>query len=167
MLFTSNLPDMSKKISNFYELQSIEVFNRELNNYLKQYPLITYEESLLKNFSSSNLSDLYKLFLDLEDSKIDKELFYKLKEIISTYFSIDINDIFGVDNKLRSPFEFSKKYTYQLASIIKDKFLSLYNNNSKNFDEKELYKMSVIVNKVFPEVFLQFIKQKYGNAEEK
>ncbi len=159
MLFTSNLPDMSKKISNFYELQSIEVFNRELNNYLKQYPLITYEESLLKNFSSSNLSDLYKLFLDLEDSKIDKELFYKLKEIISTYFSIDINDIFGVDNKLRSPFEFSKKYTYQLASIIKDKFLSLYNNNSKNFDEKELYKMSVIVNKVFPEVFLQFIKQ--------
>ena len=78
-----------------YLLKTPYDFKKDLDNYLIAKPLdSSYEKTLLDNFSSNNLSDLYKLFLDLKDSKLNKKLYNELKNILSNNFSINPNQIF-------------------------------------------------------------------------
>ena len=73
-------------------------FIQYIDNYQKKYPLnLSPEEIMINNFSSSNLSDLYKLFLDIEDSKLNEESFNKLYNKINTNFSFEASSIFDIN----------------------------------------------------------------------
>ena len=76
-----------------YTLKTQEQFNKELSDYIQKKPLLVYEDKLLDNFSSQNLSDLYKLIKDLDKSNLDKPTYNKLINILKT-FSIDEKEIF-------------------------------------------------------------------------
>lgn len=153
-----------------YTIKNPQDFTEYLNNYLEKHPLdldykekhsleLTHAENIINNFSSSNLSDLYKLFLDLKDEEINNNSYCKLKEIISNNFSINSSDIFELSDENSFPFIFSKNHIHKLENIIKDRYLAyVSSNNFENIDKEELYNLSVIVNKIFPEIFLDLIK---------
>ena len=66
-----------------YLLKNPTEFKKDLNTYLNDYPLkSSFEEEIINNFSSNNLSDLYQLFLNLKGSTLNKELYNSLKNIL-------------------------------------------------------------------------------------
>lgn len=152
-----------------YLLMTPYNFKKDLDNYLIEKPLdLSYEKTLLDNFSSNNLSDLYKLFLDLKDSKLNKKLYNELKNILSNTFSINPNQIFTLDDDENDIVCISKDiHIPLLLEIIKNKYLD-YIKTSSTIDSEELFKLSLIVNKNFPELFLQLIEspnQDIGQAQ--
>lgn len=152
-----------------YLLKTPYDFKKDLDNYLVAKPLdSSYEKTLLDNFSSNNLSDLYKLFLDLKDSKLNKKLYNELKNILSNNFSINPNQIFTLVDDENDIVCISKDiHIPLLLEIIKNKYLD-YIKTSSTIDSEELFKLSLIVNKNFPELFLQLIEspnQDIGQAQ--
>lgn len=152
-----------------YLLKTPYDFKKDLDNYLVAKPLdSSYEKTLLDNFSSNNLSVLYKLFLDLKDSKLNKKLYNELKAILSNTFSINPNQIFTLDDDGNDIVCISKDiHIPLLLEIIKNKYLD-YIKTSSTIDSEELFKLSLIVNKNFPELFLQLIEspnQDIGQAQ--
>lgn len=146
-----------------YCLANSETFKKRLNSYLDEHPIVTYEENLINNFSSNNLSDLYRLFLDLEGSTLDINLYYKLIDILKKTFSIEkVLDTTDTDSCY---VYFSNEYTTELTNIIKDFYVQNISNPSCTIDEKELYQLSVIVNKNFPSFFSKLIKNNTSNIE--
>ena len=148
-----------------YSIQKPEHFLKKIDIYLSEHPLNpSYEENLINNFSSNNLSDLYKLFLDLSKSTLTSDLYNKLYETVSANFSSDIaNSILtSIDENLLT-FSISKSDINSLEEIIKDTFLS---NKMLDLNSDETYKLSLIVNKVFPEVFLGFIDKPNNEIKE-
>ena len=151
-----------------YKILSSQDFQKKLDNYLKKYPLpLSVEENLINNFSSSNLSDLYKLFLDLEGLELNANLFNQLKDFITQNFDMDIGSIFSTIVINGSSYCISEGNIHSLENIIKNKFLSCISNpeSKKNIDEKELYNLTVIVNKIFPTEFLTLIKTPNSNID--
>ena len=139
-----------------YSIKATKDFQKYLNNYLQKHPLeLSYEESIINNFSSHNLSDLYLLFLNLKDICLSSELYNKLKTIIKLNFDID----FDFDEKTDSSRCISKSDINLLENIIKNKYIGYISNDDNNISDEELYNLSLIVNKIFPEVFLEFIKK--------
>lgn len=152
-----------------YLLKTPYNFKKDLDNYLVAKPLdSSYEKTLLDNFSSNNLSDLYKLFLDLKGSKLNKKLYNELKNILSNNFSINPNQIFTLDDDTNDIVCISKDiHISLLLEIIKNRYLDCIKNSS-TIDNEELFKLSLIVNKNFPELFLQLIEspiQDIGQAQ--
>lgn len=146
-----------------YSLGTPVDFMKHLGDYLNDNSLYSnYEESLLDNFSSNNLSDLYELFLNLKDSNLNKNLYNKLKDILDSNFSINPNQIFTLEDDENTVVHISKDiHLPLLLEVIKNKYLEYITNHSKqnlNIGEDELYRLSLIVNKHFPDVFLKLIK---------
>ena len=147
-----------------YQKKKSKTFIKDLENYLIQNPILNYEENLINNFSSSNLSDLYKLFLDLKGLTLDYKLYNKLKNILNKNFSIKLCNIFGSVSK-NSSVSISSEHIHSLELIIKEKYLNYISDSSISIDKNELYKLSVIVNKIFPDVFLNLIKTPNANIK--
>ena len=146
-----------------YKLKNANEFRKDLDNYLIENPLhLNYEEALLSNFNSHNLSDLYKLFLDLKGSNLSKQSYVKLKSILKNNFSIDSNQIFTLEDEENDSIHISKDiHISRLLEILKDKYISYVKEDSikpQSIDKEELYKLSLIINKKFPKVFLELIK---------
>lgn len=144
-----------------YIPKTTEVFQKDLIEYLKENPIESSpEKTLIENFSTSNLSDLYRLFLNLENIKLNEELIEKLSNKLKENFEINPNEIFN-DNETAIT-ETSIKI---LENIIKNKYLENISTQTE-FDDTELYNLSVIVNKVFPEVFQNLIKHPVTDIKE-
>ena len=135
-----------------YKPKEAELFQEDLNKYLEEHPIeINPEKLLIDNFSTSNLSDLYKLFLKLENVKLNKESTTKLSNILKENFGINSTELF---NDTEPPI--TKTSIHTLETIIKEKFLE-YSTDQTNIDDDEFYKLTVIVNKVFPKILLDLI----------
>lgn len=146
-----------------YLLKAPNEFKEDVDNYLKDYPIgPSFEEKSINTFSSNKLSDLYQLFLDLKGSTLNKEVYDNLKSILSTNFSIDSNSIFTVEDDEKDFVIFSEDiYVPRLLEIIKDRFVYFISEPDgvhSSVDEDELYKLSLIINKHFPEEFLKLVK---------
>ena len=146
-----------------YKLKNANEFKKDLDNYLIENPLhLNYEEALLSNFNSHNLSDLYELFLDLKGSNLSKQSYVKLKNILKNNFSIDSNQIFTLEDEENDTIHISKNiHISRLLEILKDKYISYVKESStkaQHINEEELYKLSLIINKKYPKVFLELIK---------
>ena len=144
-----------------YIIKKEEEFRNEIDKYLEKYPMNeSKEEKSIKAFNSTELSDLYKLFVKLNKISINKELFIILKEKIKANFSFDINEIFDKDDEGISP-----KNMEALENIIKTEFIKTLNGEKKDISQEEFYKLTVIVNKVYPSYFLALIKEPQNNIE--
>lgn len=138
-----------------YTIKEKTELEKEIKQYLEKYPIEeSYEKSLIENFDSRNLSDLYKLFLNLKDKKLDADLLEKLKNKINEDYSIDVNLIFPNEEITNI---ISNKNIDVITNIIKDKFLEVMKKNKDDISEDELYKLAMIVNKIYPEAFLELI----------
>ena len=145
-----------------YLLKNPTEFKKDLNTYLNDYPLkSSFEEEIINNFSSNNLSDLYQLFLDLKGATLNKELYNSLKNILRSNFSIEPNFIFTVEDDEKESIIFDEAiYIPRLLEIIKNSYLNYINElkETSSVDENELYRLSLIMNKHFPKMFLELIK---------
>ena len=138
-----------------YAIKSKDEFDKELKEYLEKYPIKEdYENSLIENFDSKDLSDLYKLFLELKDKKLDMNSLDKLKNKISENYDIDVSIIFPED---AIPNKISKRNIDELTNIIRNRFIETIKNNKNDISQEEMYKLTVIVNKLYPEAFLEFV----------
>lgn len=150
-----------------YKLKSIQEFDKQIEDYLEKHPIeFSYKKNIIDNFSSQKLSDLYGLFLNLKGHELSNDLLNDLKNIIKTNYSIDVHSIFQDENENT----ISENNIDSLANIIKDKFseqISSQEDSAKNnIDEDELYKLSVIVNKLFPSFFLSLISNPNSDIEQ-
>lgn len=137
-----------------YMLKTTENFRKDLIEYLKENPIeLNQEKLLIDNFSSSNLSDLYRLFLKLENIELTEDSTTKLSKILKENFGINSNEFF---NDIKATITTENIHT--LENIIKEAFLRYYADQT-NIDDDEFYKLTVIVNKVFPAVLLNFITE--------
>lgn len=141
-----------------YKLKTTQGFETEIKNYFQEYPIREQNErSLIENFSSENLSDLYNLFLELNGKKLDDETAKILKSIISDKYLINKEEIFGKNDETKFVV-ISKREIDALANIIKDVFLHKIEDNDGKINDSELYKLALIVNKNFPRVLPSLIK---------
>ncbi len=139
-----------------YTIKSKEEFDQEIKQYLKENPIKeSYERGLIEDFESNDLTDLYKLFLDLKGKKLDDDLMVKLKNIVSEKYLLDINVIFSDEDAYNT---ISNRNIDELTNIIKNKFLEIMQDSQYDINKEEIYKMATIVNKVYPEIFLKLIK---------
>lgn len=144
-----------------YNIKQQEEFLKDLNKYLEKNPLEQdYEQNLINTFSSSNLSDLYKLFLKLKNYSLSDDLYNKLETIIATNFSINSKIILDLKSDC-----IEEENIHALENIIKDKYLEYIAADSDEITDEELYNLSVIVNKVFPEVFLKLVHTPSNDIE--
>ena len=144
-----------------YTIKPANEFMQDVNNYLKKHPLnLSNEEILINNFSSTNLSDLYKLFLDLENYQLSINSFNKLKYIINANFSFGAGSIF--DGNVSC---ITSEHIDKLANIIKEEYSKHLSDNTNSINKKEFYKMSVIINKTFPKYFLGLITNPKGDIK--
>lgn len=147
-----------------YTIKPVEDFKRDLNRYLAENPIeLDYEKALINNFTSSNLSDLYKLLLNLENIELDETSYTKLKELLQNNFEIDPNMIFSLNEN--SSMSISKENIQFLENLIKDKYLQ-YISSPSDINQDEMYNLTVIVNKVFPDVFLDLVKEPNSNIKQ-
>lgn len=148
-----------------YHLKSPIGYKNYLDNYIKENPFPSnYEENLINNFNSCNLSDLYKLFINLKNRPLTNTLFSKLQIILVENFGINFHSNFLTFPESEELL-ISDDNIKELESIIKDTFLRYVENPKLEINKDELYKLTVIVNKAFPDVFLQLVTSPDGNIE--
>lgn len=142
-----------------YEMKSKSEFDNALKKYLEENPIGKgYEEGLIEEFSSNNLSDLYELLLDIKGYNLGKEQFSKLRNKIKSNFVEDVANIFN-----ENEYAISCNEVNALGEIIKKKFLEEVGKQPKDIDEDEFFRLTLIVNKVYPETFLKLIKNPKSN----
>lgn len=146
-----------------YTIKTRQEFKQEIKQYLKENPIEeSYEKSLIEDFESKDLTDLYKLFLDLKGKKLDDDLLIKLKNIVGQDYSLNVNIIFPDEEDSNI---ISNRNIEEITNIIKNKFLEMMQDNKEDINKEELYKMATIVNKVYPETFLKLIKTPKSNIK--
>ena len=146
-----------------YKIKTKQEFKEEIEQYLKENPIEkSYEKSIIEDFESKDLTDLYKLFLNLKGKKLDDDSFETLKNIISQNYSLNVNVIFPVEEISNT---ISNRNIEEITNIIRDKFLEVTQGNKDDINEEELYKMATIVNKVYPETFLKLINKSKSNIK--
>ena len=146
-----------------YTIKTRQEFKQEIKQYLKENPIEeSYEKSLIEDFESKDLTDLYKLFLDLKGKKLDDDLLIKLKNIVGQDYSLNVNIIFPDEEDSNI---ISNRNIEEITNIIKNKFLEMMQYNKEDINKEELYKMATIVNKVYPETFLKLIKTPKSNIK--
>lgn len=146
-----------------YTIKTRQEFKQEIKQYLKENPIEeSYEKSLIEDFESKDLTDLYKLFLDLKGKKLDDDLLIKLKNIVGQDYSLNVNIIFPDEEASNI---ISNRNIEEITNIIKNKFLKMMQDNKEDINKEELYKMATIVNKVYPETFLKLIKTPKSNIK--
>lgn len=146
-----------------YKMKTKQEFKEEIEQYLKENPIEkSYEKSLIEDFESKDLTDLYKLFLKLKGKKLDDDSFENLKNIISQNYSLNANVIFPTEETSNT---ISNGNIEEITNIIRDKFLEVVQGNKNDINKDELYKMATIVNKVYPETFLELINKPKSNIE--
>ena len=148
-----------------YKIKSREELDKEINEHLIENPIENaYEENLILNFSSHELSDLYKLFLDIKGKQINRETFEKIKQILFKNYFIEPNSVLKMN---KSEYVIEDDEVKNLANVIKDRYLeNISSNDETNISKEELYKMALIVNKAFPSFFIELIKNPVANIEE-
>lgn len=138
-----------------YKMKNRKEFEKKIDEYLIEYPVENSKErKLIEDFSSNEVSDLYKLFLDLKGKELDEDLFKKLRNIIKENYLLDDKDLLGEDD-----YEIKEENIKKLANIIKEKFLEYMRMEKDKVNATELSRLTVIVNKEFPEILLQFINE--------
>jgi len=143
-----------------YMMKSREDFQKFINSYLEEYPIeVDDKQNQIQYFSSNNLSDLYKLFLNLKNTKLNENAYSKLITILQE-FRISETTIFPLNENI-----IKQDNIHRLEIIIKDKYIN-YISTPSEIDENEIYNLSVIVNKIFPEVFLDLVKNPNSNIKE-
>ena len=146
-----------------YKIKTKQEFKEEIEQYLKENPIEkSYEKSLIEDFESKDLTDLYKLFLNLKGKKLDDDLLIKLKNIVGQDYSLNVNIIFPDEEASNI---ISNRNIEEITNIIKNKFLEMMQDNKEDINKEELYKMATIVNKVYPETFLKLIKTPKSNIK--
>lgn len=143
-----------------YILKPKTEFEKELHTYLEENPIApSFEENLINNFSSSKLSDLYGLFLKLENRTLTPELYNELEKIINTNFPEYKDAILS-----ESTNNISSEHLHALENVIKDVYMN-HISDSKNsmIDTEEFNLLTVIMNKVFPSTLLQLIHNENFN----
>ena len=146
-----------------YTIKTRQEFKQEIKQYLKENPIEeSYEKSLIEDFESKDLTDLYKLFLNLKGKKLDDDLLIKLKNIVGQDYSLNVNIIFPDEEASNI---ISNRNIEEITNIIKNKFLEMMQDNKEDINKEELYKMATIVNKVYPETFLKLIKTPKSNIK--
>ena len=146
-----------------YTIKTRQEFKQEIKQYLKENPIEeSYEKSLIEDFESKDLTDLYKLFLDLKGKKLDDDLLIKLKNIVGQDYSLNVNIVFPDEEASNI---ISNRNIEEITNIIKNKFLEMMQDNKEDINKEELYKMATIVNKVYPETFLKLIKTPKSNIK--
>lgn len=139
-----------------YIIKEQEDFEKELKQYLEENPIEnSYENSLVEDFSSTNLSDLYKLFCDLKEKELNIGQLDKLKNKLKEIYNFNIEEIFPEEDSTNV---ITDENINAVTNLIKDEFLREVSSNSKKYSEEELYKLTLIVNKIYPEVFLNLIE---------
>ena len=145
-----------------YKMKNRKEFEKKINEYLIEHPVEnSKEKKLIEDFSSNELSDLYKLFLDLKGKELDEDLLKKLKIIIKENYLLDDKELLGNDD-----YEIKEENIRKLANIIKEKFLEYMRMEKDKVNATELSRLTVIVNKEFPEILLQFINESSESAVE-
>ena len=145
-----------------YKMKNRKEFEKKINEYLIEHPVEnSKEKKLIEDFSSNELSDLYKLFLDLKGKELDEDLFKKLRIIIKENYLLDDKELLGNDD-----YEIKEENIRKLANIIKEKFLEYMRMEKDKVNATELSRLTVIVNKEFPEILLQFINESSESAVE-
>ncbi len=130
-------------------IESNNDFLEKIHSYVKENP---FTSDTVPNFEK--LSDVYAFFYQNKDNLFSPEVYEALKKLINEKFGIDASALFDYDENLES---YKIEPTLKsLNETIKDRFLEHYTD--KNVDKKELLKLSAIVNKTHPEVFLKLIK---------
>lgn len=145
-----------------YKMKNRKEFEKKINEYLIEHPVEnSKEKKMIEDFSSNELSDLYKLFLDLKGKELDEDLFKKLRIIIKENYLLDDKELLGEDD-----YEIKEENIKKLANIIKEKFLEYMRMEKDKVNATELSRLTVIVNKEFPEILLQFINESSESAVE-
>lgn len=138
-----------------YKMKNRKEFEKKINEYLIEHPVEnSKEKKLIEDFSSNELSDLYKLFLDLKGKELDEDLLKKLRIIIKENYLLDDKELLDEDD-----YEIKEENIKKLANIIKEKFLEYMRMEKDKVNATELSRLTVIVNKEFPEILLQFINE--------
>lgn len=138
-----------------YKMKNRKEFEKKINEYLIEHPVEnSKEKKLIEDFSSNEWSDLYKLFLDLKGKELDEDLFKKLRIIIKENYLLDDKELLDEDD-----YEIKEENIKKLANIIKEKFLEYMRMEKDKVNATELSRLTVIVNKEFPEILLQFINE--------
>lgn len=115
-------------------------------------------DNLIQNFTPIGLSNLYKLFIDLIDVSLNDSQFSKLSNIVTLNYPQNISEL------LHNPI--TSNEINQLLENIKQEYLeTVYNNTQTNIPEAEQNALKTIVNKHYPEVFLDFIEEPIGVDE--
>lgn len=131
-----------------YNTQKREEFLKSIKSIKINQPL---EKDLIKEFVAVGLPNLYELFVKLKDTPLEDSQFSRFSNMVSMNYSKNIADLIHnpiTDNEIG-----------QLAEIIKQEYLEIVNtNNQKNISKEEQNRLKIIVNKFYPEVFLDFIK---------
>lgn len=159
-----------------YKMLNRKQYNNSLQDWFKKHPLeLPYEEGLINNYNSSELSDLFRLLQELKDSEIDPKYFEILKNKVSTLYSPQLaKRIFSVklpkevkNDTTKSTSYMHSQYCDALAEYIKDFFVSLATNKNKkqSVSNKEFTALSSIVNKFYPYTFVELAKNPPSNAE--
>lgn len=145
-----------------YKMKNRKEFEKKINEYLIEHPVEnSKEKKLIEDFSSNEWSDLYKLFLDLKGKELDEDLFKKLRIIIKENYLLDDKELLDEDD-----YEIKEENIKKLANIIKEKFLEYMRMEKDKVNATELSRLTVIVNKEFPEILLQFINELSESAVE-
>lgn len=145
-----------------YKMKNRKEFEKKINEYLIEHPVEnSKEKKLIEDFSSNELSDLYKLFLDLKGKELDEDLCEKLRIIIKENYLLDDKDLLDDDD-----YEIKEENIKKLANIIKEKFLEYMRMEKDKVNATELSRLTVIVNKEFPKILLQFINESSESAVE-
>lgn len=139
-----------------YKVQKREEFSKFLQDIKINQPS---EEVLIEDFTPIGLSNLYELFEKLKDVYLNDNLFGRISNMISlNYPDLDTS------NLLRNPI--TNNEISQLLEIVKQEYLQLINeHNPKNLSEKEQDSLKRIVNKHYPNLFLDFIKNPISDDE--
>lgn len=131
-----------------YKTQKREEFLESLKNInINPAPI----DNVIEKFTPIGLSNLYKLFMDLVDVSLSDSQFNKLYNMVVLNYPKNISAL------LQNPI--TNNEINQLLEALKQEYLqTVYTNNPKNMSEKEQNALKIIVNKHYPELFLNFIE---------
>lgn len=138
-----------------YQTQKREEFLKSLKNIeINQLP----EETSLKDFEPIGLSNLYHLFIAIQDKTISAVQFSHLNNLITLNYPQDIASL------LHNPITESE--VSDLLEIMKEEYLQIiYNKNPRNINKEEQEQLKTILSHHFPSLFLDFIENPVSMEE--
>lgn len=109
------------------------------------------EENLIRSFNPIGLSDLYNLYVKLENISLSNSIFGYLSDIISLNYPKNVSEL--------SHNPITSNEINQLLEIMKQEYLQIvYHDNPKHINKNEQNHLKEILNRHYPNLFLDFIE---------